>query len=90
MAGYNLPDNVSANDPNAPWNQKEMPNQEKMRVYWIYVPTWTVFKVKAESPEEAKKILLQADEPMEYWFQFDDEPDWRAAKVEEDYYELAE
>lgn len=28
MKGYNLPDNVSPSDPEAPWNEKEQDTQE--------------------------------------------------------------
>lgn len=34
MAGYNLPDDVSANDPNAPWNQIEVPTRVIVRVHY--------------------------------------------------------
>jgi len=29
MKGYNLPDNVSPNDPEAPWNKEEQETEEE-------------------------------------------------------------
>jgi len=60
-----------------------------MKQYLIRVPTWTLFKVEAESPEEAQHILFWADDPMDYCYQLGDEPDWHSAIVEEDDDELA-
>jgi len=34
MPGYNLPDNVSPNDPDAPWNQVEKPTRVLLRVHY--------------------------------------------------------
>ena len=34
MAGYNLPDNVSASDPWAPWNQEERPTRVTITVHY--------------------------------------------------------
>jgi len=50
MSGFNLPDNVSPNDPRAPWNQEEKPTRVIMRIEffgqkaifeseWEYTPT---------------------------------------------------
>ncbi len=34
MAGYNLPDNVSASDPWAPWNQEQRPTRVTITVHY--------------------------------------------------------
>jgi hypothetical protein len=34
MGGYNLPDDVSPNDPQAPWNQEERPTKVIVTVHY--------------------------------------------------------
>jgi hypothetical protein len=50
MSGYNLPDNVSASDPEAPWNAQEEPEQEiESQIYTFrgfYIPDYMMDGIK--------------------------------------------
>jgi len=58
MKGYNLPDNVSPSDPEAPWNEEE---DQKPKTF-IFTRTARIFYrvVGAETPDEAGEILCNA------------------------------
>ena len=38
MAGYNCPDNVSASDPEAPWNKEEVVEEDVYQFRDFYIP----------------------------------------------------
>jgi len=59
MKGNNLPDNVSPNDPDAPWNQEEQKKPET-RTFVFTQSARIFYRVTASTPDEASEILYKA------------------------------
>jgi hypothetical protein len=61
MKGYNLPDNVSPNDPEAPWNEEEQKDPEGRNICFECGSTEVVYHNKsgwgfcADHAEEARE-----------------------------------
>ena len=60
MPGYNLPDNVSPNDPNAPWNQVETPTRVRL---------WVTYQGHREIFDVDYKYCPSEEEAVEDFFE---------------------
>jgi hypothetical protein len=64
MKGYNLPDNVSPSDPEAPWNEEEENNKELDQLHEARYRTLEAYEDGIISEHELEMKLLDLDEKI--------------------------